>query len=225
MRDQKPPKKHHRILAILIIIVILLAILGYYSHYKKTAPLPATPTTQQTTPTQTLLPAPRTLNPFSLTDDAGNPLTNANLKGHWSLMFFGFTHCGDVCPTTLTELNKMYQQLQKDLPADRLPQIIFVSVDPERDTQPVLHNYIKNYNPNFIGATGNSDNLNVFVKDLGVYFHKKPSQDANTYDMEHSPQIYLFNPDGNWVGILTYPQQAEQLTQNYQALLNTKTTT
>lgn len=228
MQDQTPQKKNSRVVRILIAVIIVLAVLAFYVHSKKKpteqAPSPepiATPTTMQPTEnsTETLLPAPKVISPFTLTDDTGKPLTNDNLKGHWSFVFFGFTHCGDVCPTTLTELNKMYQQLQqKNLPSDALPQIIFVSVDPERDTVEALHNYIKNYNPNFIAATGDASNLNVFVKDMGVYFNKVPGEDANNYGVHHSSQLYVFNPEGNWVGISNYPSQADQLAKNYETM-------
>lgn len=219
MQDQSSPRKNGRVVAIIVIIILILAGLGAYSYHKKksSASVQSTaPATTQQNPNTTALPSPKTISPFTLTDDTGKPFTNDNLKGHWTFMFFGFTHCGDVCPTTLTELNKTYQQLQKDLPADQLPQVVFVSVDPDRDTVDVLHNYIKNYNPNFIAATGNADNLNVFVKDLGVYFAKVPSQDANNYGVHHSSQLYLLNPDGNWVDIFTYPIQADQLAKNYE---------
>lgn len=223
MTDKPIRIKNSRLVAILVVIIIILAGLGVYSHHKqKAVEQPATPTAQQgqTSGNQTLLPSPKTISAFTLTDDTGKPFTNDSLKGHWSFVAFGFSHCGDVCPITLTELNKMVQQLQKDLPADKLPQVVFISVDPERDTTAVLHNYVKNYNPSFIGATGSTDNLNIFVKDLGVYYSKKPSNDPKTYGMNHSSQLYLFNPDGNWVGIVTYPFQADQLTKNYEAMIH-----
>lgn len=223
MTDQSTKKKNRRIVGIIVVVIIILVVVGFLSHKKQQASAqPSTPTAAQDIPAsnQTLLPSPKTISPFTLTDDNGKAFTNDNLKGRWTFMAFGFSHCGDVCPLTLTELNKMYQQLEKDLPADKLPQIVFISVDPERDNTNVLHNYVKNYNPNFIGASGDANNLNVFVKDLGVYFSKKPSADPTTYGMEHSSQLYLFNPDGNWMGILTFPFQADQLTKNYETMIN-----
>jgi len=230
MKDQQPvQKKNSRVLGILIVVIIILIALGVYSHYKQKAAQqpPAsssspTSTPNNQNPTKTMLPTPKTISSFNLTDDSGKPFTNENLKGHWTFMFFGFSGCADVCPTTLTELNKMYQQLNQGT-ATQLPQVVFVSVDPERDTLNVLHNYVKNFNPNFIGATGSAENLNVFVKDLGVYFAKVPKE-GNNYGMNHSSQIYIFNPEGNWVGILNYPQPGDQLAENYKTLVNQQTT-
>ena len=224
MNNQPPRKKNRQIVGVIIVIIIILAALGIYSHSKqRAAQHPATPTAQQDVPepsNQNMLPAPKTISPFTLTDDTSKPLTNENLKGHWTYLFFGFTHCGDVCPLTLTELNKMDQQLQKDLPADKLPQVVFISVDPERDTTDVLHQYVKNFNPRFTGASGSAENLNIFSKDIGMYYAKTPGKEPNTYGMNHSSQIYLFNPDGNWAGVLTYPYKAEDLVKNYKALIN-----
>jgi protein SCO1 len=222
-------KKNGRLIGIIVIVIIILAGLGVYSYSKqKTASeqqpnTPAAPENAQnpSTPSSspTLLPTPKTINNFTLTDDTGKPFTNDNLKNHWTFMFFGFTHCGDVCPNTLAELNKMYQQLEAKLPADQLPQIVFISVDPERDTTDVLHQYVQNFNPHFIAATGNIDSLNPFVQDLGIYYSKVPNeQDPNTYSMDHSSQLYVFNPDGNWAGILTYPQSADELVKSYETM-------
>lgn len=167
-------------------------------------------------PNQTKLPEPKTVSNFTLTDNKGKPFTNENLKGHWTMMFFGFTRCGDVCPLTLSELNKMYGQLQKEVSSDQLPQVVFVSVDPERDNTDTLNRYIDSYNPNFIAATGDKQNLDIFAKELGVYYSKEDKGDGN-YSMKHSSQIFLFNPAGDWVGELSYPFQGPQLAQSFKS--------
>jgi protein SCO1 len=236
MTDHTPKKKNTRFVVLMVVIVLALVVSGFLVKGRNH---PETQITADNTPgetnapdqpqasgsNQTLLPSPKTISNFNLTDDSGNAFTNDNLKGHWTLMAFGFSHCGDVCPVSLTELNKMYQKLQNDLPASQLPQVVFISVDPARDTQAVLHNYIKNYNQNFMAASGTHDNLQIFVNDMGVYYSKKPNTAANVYGMEHSSQLYLFNPDGKWVGIVTFPFQADQLTQNYQAMIHGPHTT
>jgi protein SCO1/2 len=220
-----PQKKNNRALTIIIIIIIILALLGIFSHYKQKNVQPNNnpnnPPTQpinnnNNNPNQTQLPQPKSMSSFTLTDDSGQAFSNDNLKGHWTLMFFGFTHCGDVCPLTLTELSKMYTELQKETPSDQLPQVLFVSVDPQRDNTEVLHRYIKSYNPNFIAATGDDPNLNIFTQDLGVFF-KKVEKDNGGYGMDHSSQIFVFNPAGNWVGMLSYPFQAQQLVQSFKS--------
>jgi protein SCO1 len=237
MKDHHPKKKNTRFVVLMVVIVLMLVVSGFLVKVKNNpgtqitadntpaAASASAPAQPQTSGNQTILPSPKTISNFSLTDDSGNSFTNDNLKGHWTLMAFGFSHCGDVCPISLTELNKMYQKLQHDLPAGQLPQVVFISVDPARDTQAVLHNYIKNYNPSFIAASGTHDNLQIFVNDMGVYYSKKPNTAPNVYGMEHSSQLYLFNPDGKWIGIETFPFQAEQLTNNYQAMIHATPTT
>ena len=100
MQDHTPKKKNYRLVTVLVIIIVILAILGFYSHFHRNAGL--TGNNPQNTPTsnQTMLPTPKTISPFNLTDDNGKSFTNENLKGRWSLVFFGFTHCADVCHVT-----------------------------------------------------------------------------------------------------------------------------
>lgn len=168
----------------------------------------------------TLLPKPTKISPFHLTDDTNKPFTNQNLQGHWTFMFFGFTRCHDVCPETLSQLNQMYLQLRNKMNPSLLPQIVFVTVDPDRDTNAVLHNYVKSFNPAFIGLRGDANTLNLFKNEMKVYFAKvpKPNQD---YSMEHSSQIFLLNPKGEWIGILDFPFQADQLITDYKQIINT----
>ncbi|MBS0350372.1 MAG: SCO family protein [Proteobacteria bacterium] len=220
-------KKNTGVVGIIIVVIVVLIGLGLYSQHKRqvtnqTSP-PANINSGNPTANQTMLPQPKAISNFSLTDDHGKPFTNENLKGHWTIAAFGFSHCGDVCPITLTELNKMYQKLHSSLAENQMPQVLFISVDPQRDTTAVLHRYIKNYNPNFIAATGDSDNLNIFVKEMGVFFSKKPSADPNVYGMEHSSQIFLFNPQGEWVGLLNFPFQSDKLATAYEALIHGQT--
>lgn len=164
----------------------------------------------------TLLPAPKQISNFHFIDDNNKSFDNQNLKGHWTFMFFGFTRCHDVCPDTLSQLNQMYKQWGKsDKPAS-LPQIVFVTVDPNRDITTVLHNYVKSFNPAFIGLRGDQHTLEQFKKEMSVYFAKVPK--GNDYSMEHSSQIFIVNPQGDWVGILNYPFKPAQLISDYKAV-------
>lgn len=222
MAGQHNKKSTSRTVTILIIVVLVLIGFGVYSHSKNQTGAPPPSSAKPSAPVNgTLLPNPKTISHFQLHDEVNNSFTNQNLKGHWTLMFFGFTHCGDVCPTTLAELNKMYQQLEKDLPADALPQVALVTVDPERDTIPILHDYIKKFNPNFKGLHPDpqSDTLNLFNKEIGLSY-AKVNQGDSSYGMQHSSQLFLFNPDGNWVGILNYPFQSEQLVKDFKTIIN-----
>jgi len=169
-------------------------------------------------PNNGALPNPKPLSSFKLTDDQGKTFSNDNLKDRWTLLFFGFSRCGDVCPTTLTQLNKMMGQLQQNLPSKALPQVVMITVDPETDTTSVMHNYVKKFNPNFIGAVPDTQALDSFSKDLGMHYEKVP-QGSNGYVMNHSADLYLINPEGNLVASFAYPRDDASLVQSYENIV------
>jgi protein SCO1/2 len=164
------------------------------------------------------LPQPRTdIMDFKLTDNHGKPFTRDNLKGHWTMMFFGFTNCGLVCPTTLAALRDMYKTLQKTLPADQLPQVVMVSVDPERDTVKRMNDYVTSFDPHFIGARADIDETVQLEKNLHIAAAKIESN--GHYTINHSAEILLFNPLGQLQAFLTYPHHAPQMVKDYQDIL------
>ena len=129
---------------ILGVVAILAAGLGAaVAHYSR---LPEAPERAL------LLNSPRALPAFELVDQNGNPFGPARLSGRWTFVFFGFTHCPDVCPTTLFTLNEVVRQLE-DLPEDQRPAVLMVSVDPNRDTPDKLASYVPYFNPDFLGLT------------------------------------------------------------------------
>lgn len=166
----------------------------------------------------TIFTQPRTVVPFKLQTDNGNSFSNENLKGHWSLLFYGFTNCAMICPTTMTELNKMYQILAKDK-QQVLPQVVFISVDPERDTIKRLHNYVHSFNPHFIGVTGDEKELATLAKHMGAMYMKvRDKKDPTHYYIDHSAFIILVNPKGQMVGILSSPHEAENMANNFKQI-------
>ena len=132
---------------------------------------------------------------FSLPDTSGKMRTMADFKGKVVVLFFGYTHCPDVCPTTMAELSQALQQLgPKD--AQRV-QVLFVTVDPERDTPELLAQYVPAFNPAFIGLRPASDAQLVKVaKDFRVYYAKVPGKTPDSYTMDHTAASYVFDPDG-----------------------------
>jgi len=128
--------------------------------------------------------------PFSLVDQNDKPFTDANLKGKWQLVFFGYTHCPDVCPTTLNDLSLALDQL-----GDKKSQvgIVFISVDPERDTPAVLKSYVGSFGGPVEALTGSPDAVAQAAKDYKVYYAKHPRSDGG-YDMDHSALIYIMDP-------------------------------
>jgi protein SCO1/2 len=159
---------------------------------------------------------PQYLMPFALTQTDGKPFTDQNLQGQWSLVFFGFTYCPDICPTTLAMLNAVMHELEEQHPELTKPQVVFVSVDPERDNLAQLDKYTHYFNPNFIGITGEASQLQSFSRQLGVVFDKvfTDPKHPDQYLMEHSTSIALINPQGGIQAIFTSPHQVDALTQD-----------
>lgn len=169
-----------------------------------------------------MLPAAKSIAPFQLTDQNGKIFNQDNLKGKWTFMFFGFTNCGYVCPTTLAELNKMYKVLQKDLPKEQLPQIVLVSVDPERDTVARMKQYVRAFNENFIGLRADPTETIALEKQLHISAVKMHAEGepVDHYMVNHSAEILVFNPDGKLQAYFSYPHQSEQMITDYKLILN-----
>ena len=133
--------------------------------------------------------------PFQLTDQAGQTVTEQNLKGKPTLIFFGFTHCPDVCPTSLFEISEVLKAMGKD--ADRV-NAFFVSVDPERDTAAAMKDYLSSFDPHLKGLTGNPEAVAKVLSSYRVYSKKVPLKDGD-YTMDHTALIYLMDRDGRFV--------------------------
>jgi protein SCO1 len=133
--------------------------------------------------------------PFQLADQAGQSVTDQNLKGRPTLIFFGFTHCPDVCPTSLFEISEVLRAMGKD--ADRV-NAWFVSVDPERDTAAAMKDYLSSFDPHLKGLTGNPEAVTKVLTAYRVYARKVPLKDGD-YTMDHTALIYLMDKDGRFV--------------------------
>jgi protein SCO1/2 len=140
--------------------------------------------------------------PFELTDQHGATVTEASLKGHPSAMFFGYTFCPDVCPTTLSDLSLLLQKLGPD--GDRL-KAYFVTVDPERDTREHMADYLQAFDPRLIGLTGSRQAIDGMLKAYRVYSKKIPG-DGDDYTMDHTAAVYLLDSDGRLTGTLDYQE-------------------
>jgi len=168
----------------------------------------------------TLLPSPRIITDFQLTGHDGKPFTRDNLKGKWSFAFFGYTHCPDICPTSLTMLAQVMKRLEQDSTLDTLPQVVFVSVDPERDTPELLAEYVPSFHPDLIGVTGDPQQLQVLTRRLGIMFGKSPGDDADSYLMDHSAAILLFDPGSNFRAVFGAPHDPGLIAQDFIAIKN-----
>jgi protein SCO1/2 len=133
--------------------------------------------------------------PFQLTDQAGQTVTDQSLKGRPTLIFFGFTHCPDVCPTSLFEISEVLRAMGKD--ADRV-NAYFVSIDPERDTAAAMKDYLASFDPHLKGLTGDPEAVAKVLSAYRVYARKVPLKDGD-YTMDHTALIYLMDRDGRFV--------------------------
>jgi protein SCO1/2 len=156
----------------------------------------------------------RDIGDFALVDDSNQPFGPAQFKGKWSLLFFGFTYCPDVCPTTLALLSQFYSKLPADVVADT--QIVLVSVDPGRDTPAKLREYVHYFNPQFRGVTGEFMALQQFATSVNSPFTKTPGGGDN-YQVEHSANVVLINPDGYYIGFFKSPLALDNLVKTYQS--------
>jgi protein SCO1 len=133
--------------------------------------------------------------PFHLEDQNGQPFTDADMKGHPYLVFFGFTHCPDICPTTLFEMSQVLKALGSD--ADRTG-ALFITVDPERDTPQAIKDYLSNFDPHLRGLTGDKASVDAAIKAYRVYAKKVPLEKGD-YTMDHTAIVYLMDKDGRFV--------------------------
>jgi protein SCO1/2 len=165
-----------------------------------------------------VLPEPRVIADFSLTDHDGEPFTLDSLRGRWSLIFFGFTHCPDVCPSTLYDLQQVHGTLTRDTSADH--QVLFVSVDPERDTPEVLKQYVNYFDPDFIGVSGENEQLAPLTLQLGIAYRIEEHEPGDpAYRVDHSASILLTDPQGRLHGVFPAPHDAGMLSADMTSLL------
>jgi len=141
---------------------------------------------------------PRNINEFRLTDNHNQPFTAQQLKGKWSWIFFGYTSCPDVCPTTLQELNFVYDDLKA---VSEETQVMLISIDPQRDTVDVLANYIQYFNKEFIALTAGHEVLFPLARNLGLMYAINDQLDGKPYTVDHSASMILINPRGQIAAI------------------------
>lgn len=161
-----------------------------------------------------------TLQDFTLTDHNEKTFTKNSLKNKWSFVFFGYTHCPDICPTTLFTLKQINNMLKKHPQSASALQTIFISVDPSRDKAKGLAEYIKYFNKDFIAATGTLDNLTAFSKQFSAAYIKEASDSSGNYLMSHTSSIFLVNPDMQVVASFPPPHNAETITSQYLKIHN-----
>lgn len=153
---------------------------------------------------------------FALTDHTGQPRTLADFRGKAVVVFFGYTQCPDVCPTTLATLAEAMKQLGPD--ADRV-QVVFVTVDPERDTRELLSHYVPAFDKRFIGLSGDAAATERVAKEFKVIFQKQPGATPGTYTVDHSAGVFMFDPQGRLRLYASHGQGPEVFAHDLRELL------
>jgi protein SCO1/2 len=193
-----PRRRSPFAIALLTIVVAALAALGGLWLARSLGQTP-------TLASGTWLDAPRTIAPFELHDDHDLPFGNDRLNGAPSLLFFGFTHCPDVCPTTLATL----AEVLRARPVARL-RVIFVTIDPERDTVPELHRYVSAFGSEFLGLTGSQQSLAPLTRSLSVAF-ERIALPGGDYTLDHSAALYVIDSHGRFVAVFTPPFSSQRI--------------
>lgn len=162
----------------------------------------------------TLLPEPRSLPDIALTDATGHPLHLRDLRGDFTLVFFGFTNCPDVCPLTLKALADARAELARRAPRLTPPKVVFISVDPARDSAERIAAYLRNFDPEFIGATAAESALEPLLSALGVSVEKHV-HGGPEYNVVHGTAVYFLNADAQWVAVAKGPQDPAVFATDY----------
>jgi protein SCO1 len=153
---------------------------------------------------------------FQLTNDEGKTVTAADYHGKIALLYFGYTHCPDVCPLTLAHLHVVMQKLGK--PADNV-RILFVSVDPTRDTPAVMHDYVKAFDPRVVGLTGSATDIEALTKRYRAAFSREPGAADGSYEVSHSSGIYIFDANGKARLLATPADAQDKIVHDLQLML------
>ena len=154
---------------------------------------------------------------LALTGHDGKPRTLADFRGKAVVLFFGYTHCPDICPTTLVDMAEVMKKLGAD--AARV-QVLFVTVDPERDTPEVLSKYVPAFDPGFLGLRGDAAATQRVAQEFKIFYEKRPGSTPSSYTVDHSAQSYVIDPQGRLRLFVRYERIAQDLADDLRALLN-----
>ena len=204
------PRKQIWTLAACTIVALLLGILAARVLTRSATPEP-------TLSAGTLLNPARPLGDFHLSTETQRPFTHAALEGQWTLLFFGFTSCPDLCPTTLAFLSQLTKSLA-DLPQAKRPHVVFVSVDSERDTPETAGQYARYFDPAFTGATGSRSEIAGITKTFGVPYAVTRTADGNV-TVDHSAALFLVNPHAELQALFTSPSDLKAVSADIRRVI------
>lgn len=164
------------------------------------------------------IPKGRPLAGIRLTDHNNQPFTEERFKGKWSFMFFGYTHCPDVCPTSLLVMKAVWSKLPASARQAPEPQMLFVSVDPDRDTPEILKSYTTYYHPEFLGVTAKHKFLDILTTQVGALYGYEDGETEGDYTVNHSAQVVLIDPQGNFRAVFSPPLIVDNIIKTFTAI-------
>jgi protein SCO1/2 len=203
------PRAQHRF-PVLLIMLAVTALgagiwLGQWMARKNAPPVLAS---------ATLLPQPKVLAPYRLVDFHGAPFGPQQMQGKWTFLFFGYTHCPDICPNALVLLNQVTVRLAQQPDVAKETQVVFVSVDPQRDKPAVLARFVPYFNKDFIGVTGVSEEIAKLTRQVGVVYTRS-GESGDDYAIDHSASILLLDPQGRYTALFSAPQDSDNMVGDF----------
>ncbi|MCU7959456.1 MAG: SCO family protein [gamma proteobacterium symbiont of Bathyaustriella thionipta] len=210
-KRKRPKGQLFALVASAVIALLLGYFLGNYFEY-------GSPDKPPKLDSATLLPQAADLPDFELMDQNGQVFNNQNLQGKWHFLFFGYTHCPDVCPTTLLRLTEVYNRTAAEHDLQANTDVIFVSVDPGRDTPQHLKKYVEYFAKYFIGLTGKKEQIDKLSKALGIAYSIHPPEaedEPDNYLVDHSAAILLINPQGQFQAVFLGEQDPQKIADDF----------
>lgn len=201
---------------IIILGILAALVIGGVSVtlLQKEKPLPPPPAELN----NVLLPEYRSVTPFQLTDGDAQAFDLSRLEGKWSFIFFGYTHCPDICPTTLAMLRLVAKNLQQTPTYYQNSQFLFISVDPKRDKPANLKQFVNYFHPDFLTATGEKTEIDNLAKQLGAVYMFDGDTNSDDYIVNHSATVVLIDPQGRWVARFNPPHKASELAEQFRGV-------
>ena len=191
-------------LSVLLAVILLFMVTAFFLHK------PALDKTGMT-----FIARSDAISPFELRDQHQQVFDLARLRGKWSLLFFCYTHCPDICPTAMATLKQVHAHMGM---RNKNTQYVFVSLDPERDTPAVLEKYTGYFNQEFLGISGTHSELARLTQSLGVYYRRATAAAGTDYTLDHSAAIFLLDPQARLHALFSAPQDAQRMAQQLRSL-------
>ncbi|HAH67194.1 MAG: hypothetical protein CMD86_01380 [Gammaproteobacteria bacterium] len=199
---------------IIFILFILFGISGLFTYFQS---LPSLLAKKPTLATGKILARPMEIDQFELIDQNNAAFNNKSLEGGWTVLFFGYTNCPDVCPTTIYKLAEIKNVIKEELPSTDFNTVL-VTLDPDRDSTERLHEYIGYFDETMLGVTGTYENIQSFTSSLSVFYQRINKEEG--YDFNHTASIFVFDKNGSLLATMSPANTIGELTEDFYTILN-----